>query len=303
MAKSSFSRPSGPPQRTAAPAQQVKRLPAPAAKAAPAKAAGPVKKSAPPPTKPAPAPPAPEPEVIETEVVQEEAPATNGEAAVSVFTVGDLMTAPIGTVVGQIDSSDFPMPWIKLMQPMTPEVVKGEFSAGDWVLNKEAILWQDGCAEVELTVLNIQKKFVQKTTFGEELGKIYDTAEAARADGLVLFGPDGTGYVPFAIALVAIKRPEGVECSVFTREYGDDVYAMAFWQITGAAYRKVASKIYTEGNPGNRLEGGLHTGSFLLSAYLEPGTVAPYWAPIFVDGNMHEPEFVDWLIEQKGIFE
>ncbi len=208
--------------------------------------------------------------------------------------VENLMNAPLGSVVGELDASDFEIPRLKLMQPMSPLVVEGEFSSGDWVLNNESILWQQECAPIELTIMKLEKKYMEQLAFeNEEMPRIFNTAQEAKDAGLVPFGGDGLGYVAIGSALVLIKQPEGVECSAFTHEYGDTLYARALWMLTGMAYKIVGRKIMTQSQIG-RLRGGTHTGGFQLEAKLEKGGVAPYWAPILRDGEMHDQNFIEF---------
>ena len=280
MAKTSFKRPGAPP-------------PAAAPTPAPAKVA------------PKLAPRMAPPKQAEAKVVEPEPPPSTGDtqpetqlATRENIQLDDILSAPVGSVLGQMDAGDLDIPRLKLMQPLSPGVIAGHFTAGDWVLatgsleeGEGSILWQDGCAPIELTVLKFQKQFMEQKAFGgETMGRIFKTAEEAQAEGLVPFGGDDAGYVAIGLAAVLIKDP-GVDEPAFLHEYGDDKYAVAWWQLTGMAYKIIGHKIWNQSR-GGRLKAGSHHGSFIVEARLEKGVKAPYWAPVIKDGELHDTEFI-----------
>jgi hypothetical protein len=237
--------------------------------------------------------PVTEPEVVENVNGSEGAEETTGSELSTQVEVGSLMTAPVGSLIGQLDAGDYGVARLKLMQTNTPLVIesRGDYLPGDWVLNGSDILWREGCEAINLTILKFQKKFVQQTKFGDDLGQIFDTAEEARAAGLIPFGGDGVGFVAFGVAVILIKQGDGIESSAFTEEFEDGLYAMSLWQLTGMSYKTVMQKLSVQSRNG-RLKSGLHVASFNLEARLEKGKVSSYWTPVFTDGPENGPEFI-----------
>lgn len=210
------------------------------------------------------------------------------------FALIGMMQAPVGQPAGQYDARDIDWPRLQLAQRVGPlvEEIDPPFTPGDWVLNQEAILWQDGCAPFELTVLRWGKLFQQQTAYGEDMGTVYDTHEAAEAAGLIYFGGDEVGFTPIQNAIVLIKQPEGVECSAFNKEHGDELFAVAMWIIRGVAYSRAVKKVNAQYR--TRLNGGLHTGSFLVEAREEKGKVNNYFVPLLREGTMHDAAFIEF---------
>lgn len=323
--KSSFSKPGAAPGKTAAAAAPPKPGPKKVAPpAAPAKKPTASAPSRPTPSKPAaPSRPPPgvrtnlrkeeppaaeqeEPIEVESEVVTEEVHET--ETAGRELALPDedeqqierstssvnMFDAPVGKGVGQVDASDLEMPLLKIAQGSDSPLINDlGFTDGDLVLNNEAILFQEGCEPVELTVLRYQKKFQQQLEYDPSSNvfpKVYDTKEAAMEDGLVPFGGDDVGFVPIMDLIVLIKQPEGVDCSTFLHEFDGVLYSEAMWQIRGSAYKAVARKVLTQERM--RLRGGLHHGTFKLELTKVKWKIGSGWAPSLKNGEMNSEEFI-----------
>lgn len=214
----------------------------------------------------------------------------------------NLFAVPAGSIQGQLDTSDYEIPQLKLCQYVGPLIEEYGFTPGDWVANNETILWQEGCAPVEVTILNVVKQFVEKTEYGSDvMGRIFNSTDEAEAAGLVTtWGPNGEkpDTEPTAACLCLVKLPEGVDGPAFDLEYGDDRYALLMWRIGGVAYGRTFKKI--TGAARTRLRNGLHTGSFFVSAKKEKGSVNTYWLPVLEPGNQHDEDFINFALEQLG---
>lgn len=309
--KSSFKRPGAAPTGGAkAPAAPARPAPAkkPGASApskpGPKKVAAPIAKQAP--SRP---PPGVRTNVpVKEAVVDQVLPAEDGEAIAGATTdvedgqvvvyepATNMFTAPIGKGIGQFDASDIEMPLLKIAQGSDSPLINDlGFADGDLVLNSEAILYQDGCAPVEFTVLRYQKRFQQQLDYdpgSDVFPKTYDTKEQAAADGLIPFGGHEVGYAAIMDAIVLIKQPEGVEGSTFFEEHDGVNYSQAMWQIRGTAYKAVARKIYTAERI--RLKNGIHHGSFKLELIKTKGKIGVYWVPRLSNGEMHTAEFIEF---------
>lgn len=327
MAKTSFKKP-GPP----AAAGGTKPTPTAPPKKAPAAAPAP-KPAATPPKKPAAAPPpgvrtnaAPPKKVVAAAPEVEEAPVEElpleenaGEEQVSgdelairepedgTLAVPSMMSAPLGQPVGQFDPSDFDTPFLKLMQSTSPLVENnpGVYNVGDWVVQQGdagTIIWQDGWEPLEVTILRYGKGFMEQLKYGEdERPRVFATAEAAQAAGLIPFGGDGVGYVSYADTMVLVKAPPyELELPDFTEEFDGERYALCMWRITGTAYKFAAKKIM--GLLRTDLKGGLHLGAISLEARLEKGKIRSYFVPQLRKGEikMHSQEFLDFAAELAG---
>lgn len=256
-----------------------------------------------------------EPETIETEVVTEEtetdetpveetptdeAPSEAEEAgAEAIVPYNDLnvMSAPVGSGIGDLDAGDFEFCKFRVLQSNSPLVVEHGYSAGQLVVDsgdEAVILYEQDCNPVELTVLSLEKKFMEQLPFGnDEMPRIFGSAQEAKEAGLTPFGGDHEGYVPIAVGLVLIELPEGVEGgNAFSYEHGGRLFALALWQITGMAYKLAGRKLWTHLR--GRLKGHFHTGGWTLETRLEKGKKNSYWVPVLKEAGLHDAEFVQF---------
>ncbi len=207
------------------------------------------------------------------------------------------MSAPVGSIVGELNTGDYSFPALKLAQALGPLTEELGFTSGDFVFNDQSILWQEGCPEIEITVLKVMKQFVEQTTMGE-MSRIYNTLDEARADGLETeWGPNGEKpqVLPQALAMCLIKCPDGVEPIDFPIEHESGLYALGMWRISGASYKPLMQRL--TGAARTRLKNGLHTGTFLVSAKKVTGQFT-YWVPLLNPGSMHEADFVEFIEQQ-----
>lgn len=327
MAKSSFTKPAPaggkatPPVKAPAPGKPVAPPKAgaktPPAKPTPGKSAAPpakapANKPAPPQRQTRPAPPAKREEAApefepgerpgETEVIppgHEEPTAGEGELAPAV--INNLMTQPVGTFAGEMMPGDFEIPKFKLSQAVGPLADAG-FDPGQLILNMVCILWAEGCEAVEITIIKAEKKYVEETEYGsDEFGQVFETAAEAQAAGLSTeWGPSGEKpqVLPQVLAMILIKKPEGVDPDEFPIEGPDgNLYAVALWRIAGTAYGLV--RVIT-GAQRTRLKDGLHTGTFLVAARKEVGKKNTYFVPTLSAGSPHDDAFIQFVLEHAG---
>jgi hypothetical protein len=271
-----------------------------------------VRTNATPPKKPAATPPPkaepePEPEPEPDETPEPPAAPDEPKEPDHQLAIPTMMSAPVGSSVGQFDPQDYDTPFLKLLQSTSPIVENnpGVFSPGDWIVQQGdggTIIWQEGWEPLELTILRYGKAFMQQLEYGaDEMPKLYATKEAAEADGLIPFGGNDVGYVSYADVMVLIKAPPyELELPDFTEEFGDDRYALAMWRITGMAYKFAAKKI--KGLERTTLRNGLHRGAIKVEARLEKGKIRSYWVPQLRVGDieMHSEEFVDFAVQLAG---
>ena len=236
----------------------------------------------------------------EEEQLEQEVNSEAGLAEVPKTSILALNEVPIGQLHGELQGSDFSYPKLKLAQNVGPLFEAG-FSPGDIVFNDEIILWQEGCESVELTIISALKQFVEDLPYGsDEMPRIYKTLAEAENDGLVTTWGDN-GEKPDVLAqlvcLVMIRLPEGVDPTGFD-EIGDGMYALAIWRIAGASYKQLMKTITNALK--TRLRGGLHTGTFKLTAQKVKGKVNTFWVPTLSPGEMNSEEFTEILAARAG---
>lgn len=209
----------------------------------------------------------------------------------------NLMGAQVGSIVGDLNTGDYSFPSLKLAQALGPLTEDLGFISGQIVFNEQTVLWEEGCAEIEVTFLKAMKQFVEQTEMGE-MSRIFNSLEEARAEGLETeWGPNGEKpqVLPQLLAMIMVKCPEGVDPVDFPIEHESGLYALGMWRISGASYKPLVQRI--TGAARTRLKGGLHTGTFLVSAKKITGQFT-YWVPLLNPGAMHEPEFVEFIESQ-----
>lgn len=215
-----------------------------------------------------------------------------------------LMNVPIGQSAGVMSQSDFDMPKLALVQGIGPLFEAG-FPSGTLVLNGMAVIWGEDCEPIDITVMRYVKQFVENLPYGsEEFPRIYATPEAAEADGLSSqWGPNNEkpDIMPQLLCMAMVKDPGNLDDesrAEFNIEYGDDLYALVNWRISGAAYAPCVRAITNAQR--TRLRDGLHTGSFALTAKKITSTKGKatfsYYVPVLQPGVAHPQEFIDFLV-------
>lgn len=297
MAKTSFARPAG---KVAVEPPAPAKKPGPPKKAATEETTKPADpEPEPTPKKPGP-PKKPEPVVADVEVVGPDEALTKDDVDLAPTVVKGLMQQPLGALSGELGSSDYAFPKLKLSQSVGPLAEAG-VAPGSLVLG-ETIIWEDGCEEPEITILRAQKQLVEDLPYGsEEFPKIFMTAADAEAEGLTTeWGPGGEKpqVLPQLLMSVLIKQIEGVDPAEFTIEYNDSLYCLSTWRAGGVCYKDVMQTL-TKAQRG-RLENGLHTGSFKISAKKIKGKLNTFFVPVLEPGAEHDQEFIDFLVEHAG---
>lgn len=210
-----------------------------------------------------------------------------------------LLAVPLGQGSGEMGSSDFSFPHLKLCQYVGPLVEAG-YTPGDYVFDDRDILWQPGCEPLEITILRYTKQFVEDLPYGStEFPRIFNTSGEAEAVGLYTdYGPANEPPSARAqiLCMILLRCPEGVSDEValnFPVEFGDSLYALGMWRLAGASYKLIKT---ITGAQRTRLTGGLHTGSFRLSGQQIKGQRNTYWGPVLQPGETHPPELIEFIV-------
>lgn len=158
-----------------------------------------------------------------------------------------VVSVPSQQVEGQLDSSDFEIPSLRLVQAIGP--MSEKFEAGIFVLNGETPLC-DAKGPIQLVVLRIKKDFEENVPFGsEERPRVFTTMQEVHEAGLHIDWIDNKKppVSPRATVLVAIKRPDGLEedPSFPFEDPNGDSWALALWNLKSTGYTTAAKKFFT----------------------------------------------------------
>jgi hypothetical protein len=225
------------------------------------------------------------------------------------------MSQPVGSGLGELDMGDYEMVWLKVLQSNSPLVLEAGFAPGQIVLQQSTdagYLLHDppskrdqGTDPVRLTVLNMEKQFIEVTEFGGAMPRTFQHAADAQAAGLRPYGPINEGYRPIAVAVVLIEEPKlrdpeesGAFEAWFPYEHDGKRYALALWQIGGKSY-STAKKLWTALS--RRLGGFFPNRQWELTDKLTPnpnGTMS--WQSILKDGGPNTPEFIQFIHDCAG---
>ena len=253
--------------------------------------------------------PDPEPVAVETVEVdpENEAPVNATEAMeeaqdqlAETGITSALATQAPGQVSGEVDSSDFELPDLKLAQAVGPLGQELGFSAGQLVLKRELAIWSPEDGEpLQITVLKLKKQFIEHTEWGSDvMPRVFDTLQEVKNNGgyIEWVGNERPPFEPMAVALILIKKPDHIEdvAGHFNLEHESGLYSQAIWRLQGQGYKYAARKIITESRL--RLKEGLFLAAFDLTALLVKGKLNSYWVPQLKNGALHDQSFVDFVL-------
>tara|TARA_Y100001963_G_scaffold158566_1_gene258674 strand:+ start:5562 stop:6275 length:714 start_codon:yes stop_codon:yes gene_type:complete len=201
-----------------------------------------------------------------------------------------LMVPPVGgTITGDIDASDISFPRLQILQGISKLAQEDGFSAGDIVLDGEAVLDQP----VEFTVARIGKMYEENVNWDDgEIPRILTKADAVAAGGNFEWGMNGEkpDWVPIADALICIK---GDDPDVFPFDHDKEHYAFALWRIKGVAYKRAAVQIFTAARMYYR--DGLDKGTFQLTTDKQTFSGKTVIVPKLKRGGKNTEAFSEWL--------
>lgn len=231
---------------------------------------------------------------ISAETSPATAPTATTTTAVAPAPSTELAATPpgMGSVVGDIDSSDITVPRLNIVQGVGS--LAELFNPGEIVLNQETVL-SNGSTPVELTVLSARKQFVENLGFDEDARpKVFDTLEEIHAAGGTIewIGDTRPSYVPVLHVQLVLKAPAGVE-GAFPLCYNGEDYALAVWTLRGVAYGKAGRNILTAAK--FALRDGLHNGKWTLTTKREKYGRNSVFVPVLRNVGRNAPEFVDYL--------
>src|SRR5262249_26489430 len=147
-------------------------------------------------------------------------------------------------IVGDFDRSDFQQPRLQIINPNSEKAEifpRGAFIYDDTLLS-------DGKTPIMLTVLHIQKTFVENIPFDEQgetqVRVLHTIEEVLKAGGtLVKEGNEEPSWKPQADLLVALEemelpQKEGTDLTLtaqltFSAKVCDKNYALATWRLRG----------------------------------------------------------------------
>ncbi len=206
--------------------------------------------------------------------------------------------APIGSVSGEVETSDIAYPQLKLAQSVGPLMEDFNRTPGEIVLKNEINLWMPNTnppsAPVRISVLKAEKVFIEDTENGSDVKpRYFNTKEEADAAGLRTEWENGEKpeVSPLLRTVILIEESDKTEGRPeFYITMGGKNYALAVWSIGGTAYRAAAREIITESQ--QSLRTGLHKGIFGVSAVKVKGKANSYWTPQVKLLGTHSPEVV-----------
>lgn len=198
----------------------------------------------------------------------------------------------LGTISGDIDTSDIVIPRLNIVQNVGE---LGElFNAGSIVLNKEVEL-SNGTTPIEVTVLSARKQFVENLDYdSDEKPAVFNTLEEVKAAGGTIewVNDRKPSFVPVLHLNVLFKAPQGVDYAL-PLSYEGASYGLAVWTLRGVAYTRAGKNILTAAK--FSLRDGLFNGKWELTTKREKFGKNSVFVPVLRNVGRNSAEFVEFI--------
>lgn len=197
----------------------------------------------------------------------------------------------IGSVSGEVSSSDIVRPSLNIVQAVGP--LSEHFQPGQIVLNRELVIAEPE-KPITLMVLAFNTYYIESLPYdSEEQARTFNTLEEVKAAGLHIewINDQKPPAAKAGRALVALQK-DG-ENGLYPYTFDNKSYALAEWVTRSSAYTR-AGKLIVTASQWN-LKDGLQHGSWTLCTRREKLGQHWVWVPVLKAGPRNSPELVEFF--------
>jgi hypothetical protein len=193
-----------------------------------------------------------------------------------------------------------------------------DFQKGSYVVDGQTQVTQffpkdNRSTQIELTVLEITKSFVENVPYPQVGKRLYDDKVVASEGKTIEYWTDDAGnrqpphYFPTLDLRILVKRPTAeletldengdkqkgeVPTLSFPFSYAGEDYAMLAWTLQRSGYSRAGKRILSAF--ANKVFACPHCGRFLLGSSMNEFNSNKTFVPELQYGAKHDEEFVDW---------